>query len=162
MRNQLFMLALMALTLTVSGQDLSKKNEIFIELGGKGLLGSVNYARQLTNKPALEIRAGLGTYGTDPNYLTVPLSLNYIINIGSKHTFLDVGAGATYTHADVRMYAIFEYRDRVVTSAPLNFMPSIGYRRYTTKDYSWRISFTPVVNKHGFLPSFGISGGKRF
>ncbi|RZJ74281.1 MAG: hypothetical protein EOO45_09010 [Flavobacterium sp.] len=165
MRTNFLILIITFCSYTAFGQDLNKKNDVFIELLGNGLLGSVNYSRQLTEKPMLEIRAGLGAYGSDPKtYLTIPVSVNYLLNIGSKHTFLFAGLGTTYTEADVRMGLIIDYTEefRNTRSAAVNFVPSIGYLRYTTKDFSWRISFTPVINTHGFLPSFGLGLGKRF
>lgn len=165
MRSFILILSLITSSLSVFGQNLSKKNELSLEVLGNGLLGSVNYSRQLTNKPQLEIRVGLGAYGSDPKtYLTIPLSVNYLFDIGSKHTFLYAGIGATYTKADVRMAKIIDYAEgsRDTRSAAVNFVPSLGYIRYTTKDFSWRISFTPVINTHGFLPSIGLGFGKRF
>lgn len=157
-------LSLAFLHLTALGQDFSKKNEIFLELGGNGLLGSVNYARQLTNKPGLEIRAGLGAYGSEKTFITIPVSLNYNIGLGGKHSFLTVGMGATYTKADVRIGRIIDYEEGYedTHSKPVNLVPSLVYRYYTTKDYLWKVGFNPVINKHGFLPSFGLSAGKRF
>ncbi|MHA4895206.1 hypothetical protein ACXZ1K_10660 [Pedobacter sp. PWIIR3] len=165
MRYLLLLLATVFFLQSAIAQDLSKKNEIFLELGGNGLLGAVNYSRQLTNSPALELRVGLGAYGSDPKtYLTVPVALNYIINVGSKHGFLNLGLGATYTKADVRLGAIIDYAEgyRDTRSKLVNFVPNFGYRYYTSKDFSWRINFTPVINNHGFLPLLGISAGKRF
>jgi len=165
MRFCLFIICLFSFQQTVSAQDQDKKSEIFLELGGNGLLGSINYSRKLFNNPALEFRAGLGAYGSDPKtYLTVPVGLNYIINISSKHAFLNVGFGGTYTRADVTMGILKKYQEgyKPRASAPVNIIPNFGYRYYTTKDFSWRINFSPVINRHGFLPLFGISGGKRF
>ncbi len=44
----------------------------------------------------------------------------------------------------------------------VNFVPSIGYRRHTSKDVMWRISLTPVANKNTLMPWLGASIGKRF
>ena len=165
MRTILLTLLITIISCSAFTQNLSKKNEIFVEALGNGLLGSVNYARQLTEKPMLEIRAGLGLYGSDPKtYLTIPVSLNYLFNIRNNHTFLFAGLGATYTEADVRMGLIIDYNEvfRDTKSTSVNFVPSFGYMRYTSKDYCWRVSFNPVINVHGFLPSLGLGFGKRF
>jgi hypothetical protein len=157
-------LMLAFLQMTASAQDFSKKNEIFLELAGNGLLGSLNYARQLTKNPGLELRAGLGAYGSEKTFITIPVSLNYSIGLDGQHTFLTIGMGATYTKADVRIGRIIDYEEgyQDTHSAPVNLVPSLAYRYYTSKDFLWKIAFTPVINKHGFLPSLGLSAGKRF
>lgn len=165
MRYLLLPLCLLLLQQLGYAQNLDKKNEVFLELGGNGLLGSINYSRQLTNSPALELRVGLGAYGSDPKtHLTVPVAINYIINVGSKHGFLNLGIGATYTKADVRMGVLIDYAEDYIRtrSQPINIVPNVGYRYYTSKDFSWRINFTPVINRHAVFPIFGISAGKRF
>jgi hypothetical protein len=163
MSKHVLFLCLTILSLNALAQDSSKKNEIFLELGGNGLVGSVNYARQLTKKPGLELRAGLGAYGAKP-YLTIPVSLNYLIGLGGQHSFLNVGIGATYTKADVTYGLRYELAEGAIyrKSEAVSFVPSFGYRYYTTKDFSWRINFTPVINRHAFFPIFGIGAGKRF
>ena len=164
MRKYFLGLSLILIEMTALGQDFSKKNEIFLELGGNGLLGSVNYARQLTKNPGLEFRAGLGAYGSEKTFITIPVSLNYSIGLGGQHSFLTIGMGATYTKADVRMGRIIDYEESYdhIHSAPINLVPSLAYRYYTTKDFLWKVGFNPVINVHGFLPSFGLSAGKRF
>ncbi len=53
MRKQIFT-AFALFTVTFSfGQSTFKRNDIYLEAGGNGLFGSVNYERQLTNKPGL-------------------------------------------------------------------------------------------------------------
>jgi hypothetical protein len=166
MRHLLSIVILLSIGQAVCGQSLNKKNEIFLELGGNGLLGSVNYSRQLTKNPMFEVRVGLGAYGSDPKtYLTIPLAINYIIDIKSQHAFLNLGFGATYTKADVRIGRIIDYEEGLedTRSERFNIIPNLGYRYYTTKDFSYRINWTPVFNRHGVYPIlFGISVGKRF
>ncbi|MES2829840.1 MAG: hypothetical protein V4687_16905 [Bacteroidota bacterium] len=165
MRHLITLFCFLSLQQFAFGQDIFKKNEIFLELGGNGLLGSVNYSRQLTNKPALELRVGLGAYGSDPKtYVTVPVALNYIINVGGKHGFLNVGIGGTYTKADVRLGILIDYAEgyEKTRSQPVNMVANVGYRYYTSGDFSFRVNFTPVINRHGLLPLLGLSVGKRF
>ena len=163
MQKYALMLSLIVITMTAMGQDLSKKNEIFLELGGNGLVGSVNYARQLTKNPGLELRVGLGAYGADQTFLTIPVSLNYLIGLGGKHSFLNAGVGATYTKADVTFGVRPEYTEGYVPrrNTPINFVGNLGYRYYTSKNFSWKINFSPVINRHGFFPVFGLGFGRR-
>lgn len=48
-----FILTILTLSsMTVSfGQSSFKKNDLYLEAGGNGLFGSVNYERQLTKQP---------------------------------------------------------------------------------------------------------------
>ena len=164
MRKYLLILCLTAITTAALAQDFSKKNEIFLELGGNGLVGSLNYARQLTKNPGLELRVGLGAYGADKTFLTIPVGLNYLIGLGGQHSFLSAGIGATYTKADVTFGVRPEYTEGYVArrSTPINFVGNLGYRYCTSKDFSWKINFTPVINRYGFFPVFGLGFGRRF
>jgi hypothetical protein len=163
MSKYIFIIGLSLFAFSAFAQDLTKKNDIFLELGGNGFAGSVNFARQLTKKPRLELRAGLGIYPVRP-YLTIPVSLNYLIAMGNQHAFLNFGIGATYTKADITFGVKAEYVEGYVyrKSEAVNFVPNFGYRYYTTKDFSWRVNFTPVINRHATFPIFGIGAGKRF
>lgn len=163
MRKYFLILGLASTHLFALGQDLNRKNEIFIELGGNGLLGSLNFARQLTKNPGLEFRVGLGAFGSEKTFLTIPVSLNYLVGLGGQHASLSFGMGMTYTKADVRMRIIdYEEGYEDTRSAPVNLVPSLAYRYHTTKNLLWKVGFNPIFNKHGFSPSFGLSAGKRF
>ena len=47
-------------TTNIFGQTGFKKNDIYLEAGGNGLFGSVNYERQLTKSPGIGARIGVG------------------------------------------------------------------------------------------------------
>lgn len=152
-----------ALTLCVVtlsfGQSNFKKNDIYLEAGGNGLFGSVNYERQLTKQPGLGARVGVGFYSENAFYLTIPVGINYLFRLKGNKSFIDAGLGATWTRIDGKLFGDIE------NSNPdhfVNFIPSIGFRRHTLKDVMWRISLTPVANKFGFVPWLGASIGKRF
>lgn len=132
------------------GQNLFKKNDIYLELGGNGILASINYERQLTNNPGIGIRLGVGFI---PLAVNIPLSINYLIKINKETSFIDAGMGVTYLIAK-------KGNPRNLTQ--LNFVPSFGYRHHTKKNGMLRINFTPLVNKDFTYPSIGISFGKRF
>jgi hypothetical protein len=140
-----------------------KKNSIYIELGGNGFLGSINYERQITKSPGLGFRLGIGTYTANPFQLTIPIGINYLFELNNKISFLDLGFGVTYTKADVLLYISVKYADpNYVNTNYINYIPSVGYRRQIKNNFMWRISFTPVVNHIGFIPFFGFSFGKDF
>lgn len=158
---------LLILVLILSGveafsQELIKKNEIFAELGGNGLLGSINYYRQFGDKPGFGARIGAGVYGNEAN-LTIPVEVNYLIRVLGNHSFLDLGLGATFTKANVHLYALAERSEGYVEKKPFAFfIPSIGLRAYTTKNYVWHVNITPIQTEYSMLPYFGLGFGKRF
>ena len=142
-------------------QNSLKKNEIFVELGGNGLLGSINYNRQISKKPGLGIRAGVGSYGI--GFPTIPVGVNYLIPLIGKHSFLDLGLGATYTKADVQLYVLVKRDPNYVQKyQSVYFVPSLGTRAYTTKNFVWHFNATPVFTQYGLIPWVGFGFGKRF
>ncbi|MBC8111024.1 MAG: hypothetical protein H7Y04_08195 [Verrucomicrobia bacterium] len=151
---------LLIFTLTISsllfGQTTFKKNDIYLEAGGNGLFASVNYERQLTKQPGLGFRLGVGFYSEDNFYLTIPVGINYLFKIKENTSFIDAGLGVTWTRSEGKLF------DSPNDDHFVNFLPSIGYRRHTTRDLMWRISITPLANKYGLVPWLGLSVGKRF
>ena len=143
----------------VFGQSAFKKNDIYLEAGGNGLFGSVNYERQLTKEPGLGARIGIGFYSENAFYLTIPIGINYLFKLKSAKSFIDAGLGVTWTRIDGKLFG-----DSKNSNGEhfVNFIPSIGYRRHTSKDLMWRISLTPVANRYGLVPWLGASIGKRF
>lgn len=155
----LLVFSLLLLSLGVSAQSSIKKNSVYLEAGGNGLFGSVNYERQLTNKPGLGIRAGVGFYSENAFYLTLPVGLNYLFPLGKKQSFIDAGLGVTWSKVDGKLFT--DSKTSTVSSF-VNFIPSIGYRKYNTSNLMWRVSISPVINKYTFFPWAGISIGKSF
>jgi hypothetical protein len=145
-------------TVTVSfGQSTFKKNDIYLEAGGNGLFGSVNYERQLTKELGLGVRIGVGFYSEKAFYLTLPVGINYLFKLKSERSFIDAGFGVTWSRIDTDLFAKSDKGDHFVY-----FVPSIGYRRHTLNNVMWRFSVTPFVYKYGLVPWIGVSVGKRF
>lgn len=161
----LFMTKCILTILTISfisisfGQSNFKKNDLYLEAGGNGLFGSVNYERQLTKEPGIGLRVGVGFYSEKAFYLTIPVGINYLFPLKNDRSFIDAGLGVSWTRKDAK---IFGSKKLLQDDHFVNFIPSFGYRKHSTKDLMWRISITPVVNKYGFMPWLGASIGKRF
>lgn len=159
------------------GQDDTRKNTIYAEALGNGLVGSVNYERQLTKKPGLNVRLGTGFYyaAYDDGYssrnklvVTVPAGVNYLFRLKGDQSFVDAGLGLTWTRNSKE-----DIYDHNRVEGFVIFIPSVGYRRHTKAGYMYRISFTPLAgftrttydkDDYGFkpMPFVGISFGKRF
>ncbi|MEO8770857.1 MAG: hypothetical protein ABI402_12245 [Ferruginibacter sp.] len=153
-------------TTIVCGQKMPGKNTAYLELGGNGLISSVNYERQLTNHPALAIHVGVGTYITHDDkfkfFPTIPVGINYLLKL-NKRSMLDIGFGATWTKPEVKLYAIVDRYYNYVNHDYINFVPSVGYRHHTKNNLMWRCSITPIITHSiGVIPFVGFSFGKIF
>ena len=163
-----FYLLLLCFTVTsgfsqeINRDDEFRRNEVFIELGGNGLLGSLNYERQLFKKPGFGFRVGAGIYGTDP-HLTIPVGINYLSRFFKSRSFIDLGLGVTYTDYNVRLFVI-EKRDAEYVQKDQSFylIPSLGLKACTSKNFAWRMYITPVLSHSDLLPYIGFGLGKRF
>jgi len=146
-------------TIFCFGQNNFKKNDIYLEAGGKGLFASINYERQLTKEPGLGARVGVGFYAENAFYITIPVGINYLFQLKNEKSFIDAGVGVTWTRSEETFIGNnHHYPGDYFT----NFIPSIGYRRHAANNVMWRVSVTPVANKYGFVPWIGASIGKRF
>lgn len=139
-----------------------KKNTGYLEIGGNGLLTSINYERQLFNPPGLGVHIGLGIYGFEEPHLTIPFGINYLFNLKNNQSFLDVGLGMVYTKAEVLLYVTLKRPEDYAHTDFWSYIPSIGYRRHITSNFMFRVSVTPVINNIGLLPFVGFSIGKVF
>lgn len=124
-------------------------------------MGSFNYKRQLTSKPGIGARVGLGFFPSENGMLSVPVGLNYLINLKDQRSFIEAGLGLTFTGEPV---LFLDFSGDVYNNAPYtNFVPSVGYRWHTSKNLMFRFNITPIINKHTLtLPSIGFSVGGRF
>lgn len=159
----LFIISLLNLNMKVSGQSQTKLNTVYFELGGNGLFTSINYERQLLRKTRLNFHIGTGIYGVTPTYLTMPFGINYLFKLRNTSSYIDIGFGATYSKADVALYAIIERRNpNYVNTNFWNYIPSLAYRKITKRNLMYRFSLSPVINHNDFLPFLGFSLGKSF
>tara|TARA_B100000780_G_C21095509_1_gene441808 strand:- start:957 stop:1472 length:516 start_codon:yes stop_codon:yes gene_type:complete len=144
-----------------NNKNKNLKNTVFVEALGNGLFGSINYERQLTKEPGLSLRAGIGFYTEYDFYLTLPFSIQYLIDL-NRNNFIETGIG--YTWVDAGADDIFN-NESVKNSDNLNnLFLSVGYKKHFGKDWMWKANFTPLItnNKEVTLPWIGVSIGKRF
>ncbi len=159
MKHLTLLFAIFGIAFCSSGQTTFKRNDIYIEAGGNGLFASVNYERQLSNQPGAGFRLGVGFYSEHAFFLTIPVGINYLFKLKNNKSFIDAGLGATWTRIDGNLFG--DSKDSNGDNFA-NFVPSIGYRRHSSKNLMWRISVTPIANKYGLVPWLGLSIGKRF
>ena len=138
---------------------------IYAELGGSGILFSINFDSRFTKSPlGFGGRVGVGFVGDD-NYdytnqsvLTFPIQVNYIFGKPhSVHSF-EVGAGLTFS---AKKIDLFGYQEGTYSSVygTACFM----YRRLP-KDggFFWRAGFTPILGSGYVFASAGVSIGYIF
>ncbi len=153
----------------------------FAELGGPGVLFSVNYDTRFKKSAAgLGARIGIGfstgfksnayffdslnnyyysTNGKTVSSLTIPVQVNYIFaKPGSKSAF-EVGLGATYIgkYSDIFDFDVDPRKGRIYGNT------SFMYRRLPTNGgFSWRVGFTPLIGNGVIQPSAAASIGFNF
>lgn len=150
-------------TLSSIGQTQIKNNSIYIELGGNALFTSINYERKLFNNLNFTAHFGTGVYGIKPTYLTIPFGVKYHFNLKGWTDFVDIGFGATYSRADVKLYKTIDRKNPNFKQTNFwNFIPNLGYKKVTKNNIMYRISLTPVFNHNDMIPFIGLSFGKYF
>src|SRR5205085_5005871 len=137
MRKQILTILAICTAVLSFAQNDYKKNDIYLEAGGNGLFGSVNYERQLTKQPGLGARIGVGFYSENAFYLTIPVGINYLFKLKGGKSFIDAGLGVTWAEVDGKLFSDSENTN---DDHFANSIPSIGYRRHTATDLMWRIS----------------------
>lgn len=138
----------------------TRAQAVYAELGGNGLLLSLNYDVRFANvQNGFGARAGLGFIADpfgDATGVTIPVGLNYLI--GNNRNFCEVGAGATFY--SLKGTSLF---DVDVNESSILFIPSIGYRyQSASKGFIGRVAITPIVAKGGSAFWVGISAGYKF
>ena len=164
----LFTLVLLFLSVLVKGQEsgsTSSENgkraqNVFVELGGQGLLFTANYdSRFSKRRDGLGGRAGIGyiSIGGD-NASTVPLSLNYLLGKGRQ--FFEIGLGATLlaTSGNDNSFLFNENNSNIIGTM------SFSYRlQPIDRGFSFRAGLTPIFNKNFFIHYYaGLSMGYSF
>jgi hypothetical protein len=153
--------AILLINATTSlAQNTFKRNDLYFELLGNGVVASINYERQLADQPGLGVRVGVGFSPTEHGVLSVPLGFNYLVPFKNQRSFLELGLGVTLTAEPVRL---LDFSGDVYDNGTYgNFIPSVAYRAHTSKNLMWRFSLTPMFNSAETLPWVGFSIGKRF
>ena len=164
----LFTLVLLFLSVLVKGQEsgsTSSENgkraqNVFVELGGQGLLFTANYdSRFSKRRDGLGGRAGIGyiSIGGD-NASTVPLSLNYLLGKGRQFFEIDLGATLLATSGNDNSFLFNENNSNIIGTM------SFSYRlQPIDRGFSFRAGLTPIFNKNFFIPYYaGLSLGYSF
>ncbi len=150
---------LFAFSNSFKAQSLPRKaNSVFLELGGNGVLYSLNYDR-LLNKD-FGLKAGVMFMAASEGSsaaaaYAVPLTFNYFF--GDYSSRLELGAGASFIAAAVGS----EGSSFNGSGTAVSF--NIGYR-YQPMDggFLFRATFSPFYINSNFIPWGGLSFGYSF
>ncbi|MEO8793907.1 MAG: hypothetical protein ABI390_00500 [Daejeonella sp.] len=148
------------LNMKLPSGDGSRAQNVFVEVGGQGLLFTANYDTRFGNRrDGLGGRVGIGYISADgDNATTIPLSLNYLL--GKENKFFEIGLGATIlaTSGNDDSF-LFDGNDSNVIGTM-----SFSYRvQPVDKGFSFRAGLTPIFNTSFFLPYYaGLSLGYTF
>lgn len=146
------------------------KNLVYFELLGNGGLYSLNYERMIGND--LSARLGFSYFSVSASssngsqtstakadIVTAPVMLNYMT--GGKNSKFELGAGALVVYASAS--GTGGGATSSVDGMGVAGTGTVGYR-YSPADggFVFRVGFTPIVGKGGFLPWGGMSFGGTF
>jgi hypothetical protein len=136
-----------------------RKNSIFFELGGNGLLYSVNYERLIDIAEDLVIGLRIGysycnmSFAIMEKYSIVPLEINLIS--GKKHCF-ELGCGLTVSKRTIGK-AAGSYSEPVETSERIQTLVfRTGYRYRADSGFLFR--FAPMFMINDPIQLFGNNG----
>ncbi|WP_345947831.1 hypothetical protein ABDD95_13345 [Mucilaginibacter sp. PAMB04274] len=138
----------------------ARAQNIFVELGGPGLLLSANYDTRFVNRhDGVGGRLGVGYLSiSDNSLLTVPLQINYLL--GRNNRYFELGIGATFVSSRGDENDFLSLDNAQNTIGTMTF----GYRYQPEEGgFNFRAALNPVFNKHDFFPFFGgVSFGYTF
>ncbi len=153
----------------IAAQDIEskkiKKNLIYLEGGGAGAYGSINYEYlfKTINHLKLSTRIGLSTYRLkdytekfNPDFI-IPITLN--VYYGIRH-HIDLGLGPTITSIVYANHETYQPQRRTLANNTNLF---IGYR-YQKEDNKvmFKIGYAPIIEqnhlfRNWYLLAFGYS-----
>lgn len=142
--------------------SLHRSQNVFIEIGGPGLVVSANYDCRFSNsREGWGATAGVGYLpNKTSSLLTIPVQINYLM--GSFQHYLELGAGGTYLKYKSGTVGEFipfhnEANKQFVGTA------TIGYRyQPIDRGYNFRASFNPVFDQHSVYAYAGVGFGYTF
>jgi hypothetical protein len=158
MRTLLLLVMLFTGITRLPAQKSFKRTTLYAEIAGSGMTLSVNYERQLSNKPGFGFFAGFGL-GGDETPVSIPLGIKYLLDLGNKKSFLETGAGVTIAEKDAFDGKFKPFQSNDFTGV---FIPTVGYRHHTRYGLMYRINYTPFFSRERpIFYAFGISLGWR-
>jgi hypothetical protein len=137
------------------------KNVIYFELFGNGGVYSFNYERRVAS--SVWIRGGISNFSLFGDYITIPLTANYLF--GSSTVTFETGAGVTFIYGEWsrKFFRSAEEESDTIKGLGFNATGTVGLRfQPDTHNLFMKLAFTPFYNRAGFIPFAGFSMGYSF
>lgn len=138
----------------------SNHNSIYTEIGGNGILASINYERYLIKHKFL-LHGGIGVSGALNPQVTLPFGIKYNKTFGNRN-HIEIGIGATTSETDIKLFVTVDRSSPFIPKWRLYPIPSLSYKYTSFSGYLFRASFCPVISRYGLIPWIGFSFGKSF
>lgn len=160
---QLIMLTILCILISTNQSDAQnsktkhKKNQVYLEIFGDGLIYSVNYERLVTEDFTLRVGFGYtpGLIFVEGNFIQIPVTASYLL--GGQSSKLEMGLGATFfSGQDVEFLGIDAEDFSVVLVTGI-----LGYRYVSRGGFVFRIALTPFYSSES-EPNFNLYGGLSF
>ena len=147
-----------------------RNQAVYLELGGSGLLYSINYDFRLNRgrQDGAGVRVGIGGLGVSAStsegsasasYFAAPVMFNYLV--GKRRHAFEVGAGVTLLNVNGEVDIEDEFA-RVNGFAPLPTV-NVGYRFQSLENgFTGRFNLSPIVAGGTIVPWVGLSFGVNF
>ena len=142
-------------------RGMHKTNAWYVEVGGNGLLASVNFDKIFYEAELIKISWRVGA-GYAPLNLFIPAEKDFATFLfgfnemfGMRNKYFEVGINGGYTLGlpDIEGY---------IDGDLISIMGTIGFRRQShDKGFVYRFGFTPMIYPK-LLPSVGFSFGQSF
>lgn len=129
------------------------RNAVYAELGGPGLLYTINYERFFL--PRLSVRAGFSLFGFRESgtgdtlgIFTLPLTAQYLVGSGSHHLELGLGLITGVMWSDLNSFDRTEHFGLIAATA------TVGYRyQPPAGGLLLRVALTPFYGGERFEPA---------
>lgn len=124
---------------------------VFAELGGNGIVLSINYDRRFNKRTTgLGFRAGLGySFDSYTPFVSLPLAINYLM--GRRNSFFEVGVGETPVFiGTLKNYGNISIGDENFDDKDvvLFTMLNVGYRLQPVRGgFNLRAGFMPLFTR---------------
>ena len=170
MLKKLWLILLLTLSTTFAQ---AQSNNVFVELGGNGILYSINYDRMITRK--ISVRAGWGPfalYSTDGLGNSGKVIVHFVpvlanLLLGGDHK-LEIGGGVTFVKVNGTINFAGKSYDGSESGTVQTVLLGYRYQKADAPGFLFRVSITPIriptsaSSKATFFPWGGVSLGYSF
>ena len=149
----LFLIPSLCLAQDETNKAFFKKNSVYVEILGEGMLYSLNYERIVSNNGKFNTSVKIGGNYLGDNLFFIPMGVSEII--GRKNHHLETGLGLSAS-----------FFSESISEGYLWLTGRLGYRyQKPSGNFLFKAMYTPIIvasNVDGGLIWFGISVGYAF